>query len=286
MRNLDPARFPAVRGLIASPPCQSFSPAGLRHGATEAALQLVLDTHLCIADGCGCMRETLGDELADDLRTALVVEPIRWIAGLRGTLDWVLLEQVPAVLPIWEDLAEELVIAGWDFAEAAVLDAADFGAPQQRRRAVLLAVQRYPRHYKAFYGWDRPTVARPRSVADALGVTGRLGFPRRNDRPDGGVYRARDMRSVELPAFTLTEKVRSWRLEPDDGGPARPLTLAEIATLQTFRPDYPFTGSRAAACLQAANAVPPALAARLLATVLGRPEPAVADLTAAVPAAA
>lgn len=280
VRRLDPARFPAVRGLIGSPPCQSFSSSGLRAGTSDEAMRAVLDAHLCFADGCGCVHEGVPDDVGD-LRTALVVEPIRWIAGLADSLDWVLLEQVPGALPIWEDLADELVFAEWDFAEAAVLDAADFGAPQHRRRAVLFAVQRYTTHpdYKTLYDWKQPTSAVPRTPADALGLRGRLGFPRRNDRPDGHAYRARDMRGTDRPTFTVTEKVRSWRYEPADGGAARPLTLAEIAQLQTFRPDYPFTGSRTAACLQAANAVPPALAAHLLARVLGRPEPDLAALT-------
>jgi DNA (cytosine-5)-methyltransferase 1 len=282
VRTLDPARFPRVRGLIGSPPCQSFSNGGRQTGRGEEPLRHILDTHLCFAEGCGCAHETLPEDLDGDVRTALVVEPIRWIAALADTLDWVLLEQVPAVLPVWEDLAEELIIAGWDFAEAAVLDAADFGAPQHRRRAVLFAVQRYPKHYKDPYDWAQPTTTRHLTPADVLGLHGRLGFPRRNDRPDGGTYRARDMRSTDQPAFTLTEKVRSWRFESDHGD-TRPLTLAEIATLQSFRADYPVTGSRTAACLQIANAVPPALAAHLLATILGHQEPSFGELTAPVP---
>lgn len=285
VRALSPARFPRVRGLIASPPCQSFSDSGLRSGRSDDALRAILDAQLCVADGCNCSLAPLPEDLDGDLRTALVAEPIRWIAGLRNTLDWVLLEQVPAVLPVWEDLADELMFAGWDFAETAVLDAADFGAPQHRRRAVLFAVQRYPRHYKDLYDWARPRHPVHRTPADVLGLHGQLGFPRRNDRHDGHTYRQRDMRPTDRPAFTVTEKVRSWRFAPADGSTPRPLGLAEIAQLQTFRPDYPFTGSRTAACLQAANAIPPALAAHLLAVALGRPAPAVGDLTAPRPAA-
>lgn len=37
-----------------------------------------------------------------------------------------------------------------------------------------------------------------------------VGFPRRNDRPDDGEYRERDLRAASEPAFGLTEKVRSW----------------------------------------------------------------------------
>lgn len=41
-------------------------------------------------------------------------------------------------------------------------------------------------------------------------VEGEAGFPRRNDRDDGGEYRERDLRGFDQPAFAVTEKARSW----------------------------------------------------------------------------
>lgn len=48
------------------------------------------------------------------------------------------------------------------------------------------------------------------------------------------------------------------------------LTLAEALTLQGFRPDYPVQGTKSAQFLQVGNAVPPPLAAHVIAAVTGR----------------
>lgn len=102
------------------------------------------------------------------------------------------------------------------------MNAADYGAPQTRRRAVLLAhLDRHvqlpaPTHAEDGAGGLPPW----RSMADALGCgDGIVGFPRRADSGDvielGGTdYRARDLRPTSEPAHTVTEKVRSWSLMP------------------------------------------------------------------------
>lgn len=263
VRRLGPAQFAGTRLLIASPPCQTFSTAGKRAGLGDD-YQHALDTVTCLGDRCGCAWETVTD-VVGDARTALVAEPLRWVNALEAHgLEWLLLEQVPAAEYLWEDLAAELYARDWATVDVAIVDAADYGVPQHRRRAVLVAARtgcaRIP---PATHG---PNTTAPYATPESvLGLHGTLGFPRRNDRDDGGTYRARDLRATTRPAFTLTEKVRSWRYVPDDPAEStRQLTLAEIAQLQSFRADYPFTGSRSAACLQAANAVPPLLAQRLI----------------------
>ena len=270
VRALRPAELFAPargRGLISSPPCPTFSNSGKRTGLRSGDLQAALDAITCLGIDCGCEWHGLPGRV-EDIRTALVVEPMRWINELRP--DWVILEQVPAVEIVWEDLAAELYSAGWEWVDVQVLDAADFGLPASRRRAILMAHTTRPGVFpRARFG---PGTQRPyRTPRSVLGLDGTLGFARRNDRPDGLVYRARDMRSTDRPAFCVTEKVRSWSYVPADGSPRRPLTLAEVAQLQGFRADYPFAGSRTAQCLQAANAVPPLLAAQLLAGVLREP---------------
>lgn len=94
-----------VEGLIASPPCQDFSAAGRRAGVAG--------------------------------RTGhLVVEVMRWACALRPV--WIACEQVPPVLPIWQEYAWRLRQLGYS-TWAGLLNAADYGVPQTRVRAFLLA---------------------------------------------------------------------------------------------------------------------------------------------------
>jgi DNA (cytosine-5)-methyltransferase 1 len=258
VRSVDPRSYRGkLDGLIGSPPCQSFSNAGKQSGRGD---DYALDAICCLGDDCDCGGDWLTGAVGDE-RTALVIEPMRWIVEAQPT--WVLLEQVPALEYMWEDIAAELFAAGWEWADVQVLDAADFGAPQHRKR-VFLAAHRYePR------SMPRPTHGPGRAnpwntPQSVLGLDGTLGFPRRNDRPDGGKYRARDLRATDRPSFTLTEKVRSWKFVPADGSEPRPLTMPEISTLAGFPADYPWQGSRTSQCLQAANAVAPPVAAALI----------------------
>jgi site-specific DNA-cytosine methylase len=55
--------------------------------------------------------------------------------------EWVALEQVPAVLPVWADVAAVLRAHGY-FAWAGLVYAERYGVPQTRQRAVLLASKR------------------------------------------------------------------------------------------------------------------------------------------------
>jgi DNA (cytosine-5)-methyltransferase 1 len=61
---------------------------------------------------------------------------LRWTDTLRPR--WVACEQVPPCLPIWQEYAE--VMRGWGYRTwTGVLNAADYGVPQTRKRAFLLA---------------------------------------------------------------------------------------------------------------------------------------------------
>jgi DNA (cytosine-5)-methyltransferase 1 len=103
--------------------------------------------------------------------SSLVLEPARFIAACRP--EWVALEQVPSVLPLWQAYAAELRRMGYS-TWTGKLNAADYGVPQTRERAILIAsrvrqVSRpEPTHYDARKGdqlWGTPWV----SMADALG---------------------------------------------------------------------------------------------------------------------
>jgi DNA (cytosine-5)-methyltransferase 1 len=131
-----------VTGLIASPPCQDFSLAGKRAGI-------------------------------EGERGQLIREVLRWSEGLWP--EWIACEQVPPALPVWRDYETELRKLGYS-TWSGVLNAADYGVPQTRRRAILLASRMGPigppepthdRHPEPSLFADelRPWV----SMADALG---------------------------------------------------------------------------------------------------------------------
>lgn len=135
---LDPGQFTGtVTGLIASPPCQAWSMAGKRLGLLDqplvhqavADLAAGRDTRACLLTACA------------DPRSLLAAEPVRYLHALHtaaGGPEWVALEEVPDVLPLWRQIAE--ILRGWGFSVwTGLLNAADYGVPQTRRRAILLA---------------------------------------------------------------------------------------------------------------------------------------------------
>lgn len=238
---LDPETFAPVTGLIASPPCQAFSMAGSGEGRRALAAYERAMHNLEVA---GVYDVEALDKECSDPRGHLVLEPLRWAMGLRP--EWIACEQVEPVLPLWEAMAGALRRMGYS-TWCGVLSAEQYGVPQTRRRAILIAsrvreVQR-PLATHARYvpprrsdeqtlGLFEPPeperIVLPEdrdllpwvSMAEALGWGhDRVGFPRRADSdPDdppvvvvnGEEYRDRDFRDADEPSFALTEKARSW----------------------------------------------------------------------------
>ena len=163
-----------ARGLIGSPPCQTFSMAG--GGAGRAALDAVLALADVVAQGVN--PSELGWD--GDPRTVLVLEPLWWAVQAMAEgfpFQWIALEQVPPVLPVWERFAVHLRAMGYEVATG-VLNAEAYGVPQTRRRAVLVArlgqpvalpTHTHSRYYPRTPGKLDAGVPRWVSMAEALG---------------------------------------------------------------------------------------------------------------------
>jgi DNA (cytosine-5)-methyltransferase 1 len=159
-----------VQGISASPPCQTFSQAGDRDGIEHVDMLCALARRY----------DPAAHERIDG-KTELVLEPLRWTLALRP--EWLACEQVPAVLPIWRAVAHALGEYGYS-TWCGVLNAADFGVPQTRKRAILLAsrvrsvVPPEPTHARDPQPGLFGTLERWVSMADALGwgMTERPGF--------------------------------------------------------------------------------------------------------------
>ncbi len=186
-----------VRGLIASPPCQAFSMAGKREGIKDLGL-----IHAAVEAARAGWRDDLRDGDWADPRSALILEPLRWAWSLRP--EWIACEQVPPCLPVWEHMADVLRSWGYD-ARAVKLNAADYGVPQTRVRAFLLAHRERvrvpePTHARSpvpsLFGELAPWV----SMAEALGWT--EGW-RAMDRRVGGFAADIGVVTDDRPAPTL-----------------------------------------------------------------------------------
>ncbi len=227
-----------IEGLVASPPCQAFSKGGHREGL-------------------------------EDPRGELVHEPMRYARAFLP--PWIACEQVPEVLPIWREAAEELRTLGYE-ADARLLRAEQFGVPQSRTRAFLFASRErrlvIPSPTHATYAPDEARVSllpAPIGWADALGLDRTLTLRTGMDhRPDG----TSQMRDGWAPCPTIgTRSLSQWRMAP--AGPvargrrphgAHALTAAQLGALQGFPLRHPWEGNAAARARQIGNAIPPPLA--------------------------
>lgn len=310
--------FAGIPGYIASPPCQAWSMAGKRKGEFDRANCHVLADRMAAGDDSTDWTEW------EDERSALVCQPVRRVRELRPA--WIALEEVPAVLGLWENFAR--IFRGWGYSVwVGVLNAADYGVPQTRQRCILMArADMYvdppvPTHSRIgetgdLFGGHRKLWV---SMAEALGwrfpapsctVSGGGGdtggpepFANANYRRKLAAFvsagitgEGRPKDPLTQPADTLTGKGTAyWCYErpattvvgsycPDvisppgyrtevshqnaEGGVR--VTVAEGGVLQSFPADYPWQGSRTKQYQQVGNAIPPLLAAHILAALTGR----------------
>ena len=190
---LDPHKHLLVQS---SPPCPGFSRAGLQKGLSDlpaliGAMKQLKDLNDGPVNAIRAERLRVQLEAVQhDARSALSFDTIRWIADLQP--EWVMLEQVPAVLPLWEAYAE--VLEAWGYSvRAGYVNSEQFGVPQTRKRAELAASRvslveplkpTHSRYYprtpdKLDLGvqpWVSMAQALTKGIGDGYGLTARPSF--------------------------------------------------------------------------------------------------------------
>lgn len=281
VRMYGPSDFPEADVLAGGPPCQTFTVAGTGVGrrALEEVLRFV-DRLVARED-----REEIEKDLAklDDERTGLVLQPLMWALDAIDKLDRpyraIVLEQVPAVLPVWKEYGKALEREGYKV-DCGILHTEAFGVPQTRRRAVLIA-----RHGKdpvklpsATHRIYRKGVARDsgdpgllpwRTMADVISRP--TAFEVISNYGTGGDPKARGRRRSDEPAATVTGKISRNRVVAMDGSELDRFSFSEAGRLQTFPANYPWSGRDVGQ--QIGNAVPPRLAMHILSAAFGWDRP-------------
>ena len=271
--DLDPEAMRGITGAVITPPCPTWSTAGKRSGVDD--LPHVLAAIERLGDNPTSHEQDVYG-VVSDARSGLVTEALRIALGMPH-LQWLVCEQVPAVAPVWQEIAVEMAITA-NFSHCLVLTirAEDLGVASRRTRTFLIAT----RHHAPILtglpfvsGWrtgrftpptnlvPQTSAAWPRpSMATALGwPAGERVNTRGNRRTSGG-----NEFSADGPSWCLTEKARTWYRVSD----GQRLTPTEAGLLVGFNADYPWQGSRSKAFLQAADVVPPPVAAAVIGATL------------------
>lgn len=232
--------------IFGGPPCQGFSVAGLRK--------------------------------SDDPRNQLFHQYIRIVKHLQP--EFVVLENVPGILTmekgqVYQEIIRQFAEVGYPDMTVRILEAATFGVPQLRTRAIFIANRLglknpYPKelHSRASY---KPI----ESAIEDLKEVPRLGLPNHEwtqhapafeERisfvpPGGSLYETfRDAFKRQykgVPSMTVKENHGGCHIHYELN---RVLSAREMARLQTFPDDFIFTGRFKRVYWQVGNAVPCLLA--------------------------
>lgn len=255
-------------GSIFGPPCPPFGKSGKKLGLID--LPLVIEA----IDNLAAGHDTRAEHGAAclDPRSILTAEPMRWIRDLEP--EWVLMEQVPSVLPVWEHYAAILRARGYS-AATGVLDAAGFGLGSHRPRAVFAAsrvrdvVLPAPTHG----GLGQPPLV---SMAEVIG----WGYTQRPAPTvtSGGTSTGGAEPFGNGSRQAMRKAMGTDRWKDRDLPHLRPL-LAEAKALNGLRPGLRIHGNAGQQFTLVGNVVPPPLAAALIAAATGISSAALAART-------
>lgn len=265
--------------VVGGPPCQGFSVFGKRRLAAR-----------------------LGLNARDDPRNRLVFSFVDTVGRLNPR--WVVMENVAGFASLdqgWfvDQVVQELKKLGYGTVEHRILDTADYGVPQRRRRFVLIAnrtghVIPWPKRkfFESPEDWQKPHRTVGQAISDLAEDDSYsrhtchvpmnhkpLQVERYKRIPEGGKLDV-DALPAELRKGYRTDVVKNFshvfkRLHRDkpsttlvpghNAFPIHPwldraLTVREAARLQTFPDEVEFKGAREDQCIQVGNAFPPLLA--------------------------
>jgi DNA (cytosine-5)-methyltransferase 1 len=225
---LDPREFGPAWGGIDSPPCPGWSIAGKggarRDSATVLAALAGVRTLADLEAMLAALRATM-----EHPETLLALEPLRWALAL--TPSWLAWEQVKEVQHLWNACAVILRRIGYSVATG-VVNAEQYGVPQSRRRAVLVArapwfagehgPARLPAPTHSRYYPHAPErldegVKPWQSMGQALRLEGDLNVSTGNRSRVGAGLTKWYERSVSLPGPTLTGNGNRWYLRSNYG---------------------------------------------------------------------
>ncbi len=265
--------------VVGGPPCQGFSVFGKRR-----------------------MAASTGTDPRADPRNRLVFSFVDTVDKLGS--EWVVMENVAGFASLdggsfVDRVADELRAIGYTNVEHRILDAADYGVPQRRKRFIMVGSRSgyvIPWPKKKFFEtpqeWQKPYRTVGEAIADLALASSHdvhschvpmvhrpLQVERYRRIPEGGRLDV-DALPPELQKGYRTERVKNFshvfkrldRNKPSltlvpghNAFPVHPwldrsLTVREAARLQTFPDDVVFTGAREDQCIQVGNAFPPLLA--------------------------
>lgn len=273
IREYEPNFDKQIDFIIGGPPCQSFSKAGIR------------------AAGARGTKDSRGTLFEEYVRVLVKLQPKGFLfENVSGILSSEKGEAMKKIVKAFQDVGYKLSYR--------LLDAADYGVPQNRERLILVGLKdSYFKFPAPTHGVDSKDQNEYYSSGEALknlkqgkvnyeGLNGRFGHLLKDIPPGLNYSFFTDRMGHPEPIFAWRSKFSDYLYKADpelpirtlkaSGGQytgpfhwdSRPFTVDELKRLQTFPDDYEIVGGKGVAAKQIGNSVPPQFARLLAVSVL------------------